>query len=77
MECAGCAKSAEKRFKTTILFALLISVGDAASSPRGASTWYSWLGPSNESATLLAASYMRDNLLRFGYSSYTLDEGWA
>jgi alpha-galactosidase len=85
MECAGCAESGERRlacerqpfFKATFLFALLISVGDATSSPRGANTWYSWLGPSNESATVLAASYMRDNLLRFGYSSYTLDEGWA
>ena len=59
------------------MLVLLLVCGAAAASPRGANTWYSWLGPSNESATLEAAAYMRDNLLPFGYSSYTLDEGWA
>ena len=49
----------------------------SSSSPRGANTWYSWLGPTNESQTLLAATYMRDNLLAYGYNSYTIDEGWA
>ena len=59
-----------------VLLALLVSVV-LAQAPRGVNTWYSWLGPTNESDTLLAAQYMRDNLLPFGYSSYTLDEGWA
>jgi alpha-galactosidase len=64
-----------------LLSLLLLRLGScsaaASASPRGANTWYSWLGPSNESDTLLAAAFMRDHLLAFSYNSYTLDEGWA
>lgn len=57
---------------------LQILLSRACAAPlRGANTWYSWLGPSNESATLTAAAYMQAHLLPFGYSTYTLDEGWA
>jgi alpha-galactosidase len=49
----------------------------SSSSPRGANTWYGWLGPTNQTQSLLAATYMRDNLLAYGYNSYTIDEGWA
>jgi alpha-galactosidase len=44
---------------------------------RGANTWYNFLGPSNESDTLLAVTYLHENLVQYGYNIYTLDEGWA
>lgn len=63
------------RFLTLALTSL---VGRAVcASIRGANTWYAYFGSSNETETLAAARYMSANLLRFGYDTITLDEGWA
>jgi len=44
---------------------------------RGANSWYSFFGATNETQTLAAAQYMSEHMLAYGYDTYTIDEGWS
>jgi alpha-galactosidase len=59
------------------LAALAGAASASATAWRGANSWYSWLGAPNDTQAIAAATYMSNNLLAFGYNTFTLDEGWA
>ena len=61
----------------TLLLCAAARYASSSGSARGSNTWYNYLGPANESEALAGAAYQARELLPFGYSSYTLDEGWA
>ena len=44
---------------------------------RGANSWYSLFGASNETQALAAAQFMSERMLSYGYDTYCIDEGWA
>lgn len=45
-------------------------------APRGYNTWDSLAGGVTEANVLIAAAWVRDNLLQYGYDTITIDGGW-
>lgn len=60
-----------------LALAVSASTSTAAGTARGANTWYAHLGSGDEAGAVAGATYLSQNLVKFGYNTYTLDEGWA